>query len=329
MALDAARQAVEAGDADTRKSLLAIQLIVRRLAAMPGSRTLVLVSPGFQTGDDYLEQDVAIDLATKQNIVINALDARGLYTGIREADNDGPSTLESTEAEEPFNRKARILQSGVMAELADGTGGKLFRDSNDLAGGFDQLATPPEYVYVLGFNPENLKKGGSYHRLKVAVARRHGWTVQARPGYYATTGTNAPEKLLSAELEQALFSHDEVHSMPVTLKEEYTSQGGPNRELYVITHIDLSGVHFHKVNQANVDDLILVCGLFDINGNYLQGKKKNLSLHFASDVLNRMTEGMNVKTTFDVKPGAYLIRVVVRDSGDGLLSTVNGSGFIQ
>ena len=38
---------------------------------------------------------------------------------------------------------------------------------------------------------------------------------------------------------------------------------------------------------------------------------------------------MNVKTTFDVEPGAYLIRVVVRDSADGLLSTANGSGLIQ
>ncbi|HUY82376.1 MAG TPA: VWA domain-containing protein [Acidobacteriaceae bacterium] len=329
LALDAARQAVEVGDTDTRTSMLAIQQVVRRLAAMPGSRTLVLVSPGFQTGDDYLEQDVAIDLATKQDIVINALDARGLYTGIHEAEDYGPSTLQATQTEAPYNRQGRILQSGVMAELADGTGGKLFRDNNDLAGGFDQLGSPPEYVYVLGFSPAELKKAGSYHTLKVVVARRHGWTVQARPGYYATTGAQAPEKMLSTELEQVLFSHDEVKSIPVTLTEGYSKQGGGSRKLLVITHIDLSGVHFKKVNQANVDNLILVCGLFDINGNYLEGKKKNLSLHFASDVLNRITEGMNVKTTFDVKPGAYLIRVVVRDSGDGLVSAVNGSGFIE
>lgn len=328
MALDAARQAVEAGKADSLKSLLAIQLAVRRLAAMPGSRTLVLISPGFQTGDDYPQQDAAIDLATKQNIVVNALDASGLYTGVRQADAGGPTTPEADQAEAPFNRQARILQTAVMAYLADGTGGKLFRDSNDLVRGLGQVAAPPEYVYMLGFSPEELKKSARYHRLKVEVPRHHGWTVQARLGYYADTISNAPAQALSVELEQALFSRDVVNSMPVTLKEGYSNQGGDSRELDVITHIDLSGIDLKKVNQSNVDNLILVCGLFDVNGNFLQGKRKELGLRLANDVINRITQGMNIKTSFDVKPGAYLIRVVVRDSGNGLLSAVNGSGFV-
>ena len=66
----------------------------------------------------------------------------------------------------------------------------------------------------------------------------------------------------------------------------------------------------------------------ELNGSYLQGKKQEISLRLEEDVLQQLTEGMNVKTTFDVEPGAYQIRVVLRDSGDQLLSAVNGSGFI-
>ena len=329
-ALDAARREVQIGDENTRRALLAIEAVVRHLAAMPGARTLILISPGFQTGDDHTEQNAAINLATGRNIVINALDARGLNTGAPGADNEnGPSTPLATQLEDPINRQALLLQSNVMAELADGTGGKFFRGDNDLLGGFDQLGSPPEYIYVLAFRPEILKKGGQYHRLKIVLAKNRDSTVQARRGYYETAGTDAPEKLLSDELQQALFSREEMHSLPIALKTEYARKEASNRELLVTTRIDLSGVHFHKVNNANVDDLTLVCGLFDLNGNYLQGKRREISLRLADDVLKQLSEGMNVKTTFDVEPGAYLIRVVVRDSADGLLSTVNGSGLIQ
>jgi hypothetical protein len=120
-----------------------------------------------------------------------------------------------------------------------------------------------------------------------------------------------------------------MRTLPIALKAEYLKKDGPNRELSVTTHVDVSGIHFRKVNNTNVDDLTLVCGLFDINGNYLQGKKREIALRLTDDALKQLTDGMNVTTTFDVEPGAYLIRVVVRDSGDRLLSAVNGAGLIQ
>ena len=330
MTLDAARREVQVGDAETQGALRAIISVVQRLSMMPGARTLVLVSPGFQTGDEHFDQDHAISLATTSNIVINTLDARGLYTGIPDASGtNGPGDPLAAQMEDPINRAGLLLQTSVLADLADGTGGKFFRDNNDLLGAFDQLASPPEYIYVLGFRPENLKKGGQYHHLKVVLSKNHDGTVQARRGYLETAGTEAPEKLLTAELQQALFSHDETHTVPIALKTEYSKKEGTNRELSVTTQIDLGGVHFSKDNKANIDNLTLVCGLFDSNGNYLQGKKREISLRMADDVLKQYTEGMNIKTTFDVEPGSYLIRVVLRDAGNGLLSTVNGSGVIE
>ena len=71
-----------------------------------------------------------------------------------------------------------------MAELADGTGGTYFHNSNDLQGGFQALTVAPEYVYLLELSPENLKADGAYHHLKVKVDR-NGVKLQARRGYYA------------------------------------------------------------------------------------------------------------------------------------------------
>lgn len=328
-ALDAARREKRIGDASTRRSLLSVQLAVRRLAAMPGSRTLILVSPGFLTGTDHSEQDTIIDLATKENVIVNALDARGLYTGISGADNaNEPSTPAIAQMEGPYLRGSMTAQSGVMSELAYGTGGEFFRDSNDLTSGFDELAAPPQFIYELGFSPTDLKHPGRYHRLKVElVGKNHGWSVQARSGYSESATDNSPEKQLSEELEQALFSRDQVQNFPIALSTGF-SKAGAQRNLSVTTHIDLNAIDLRRSNSTSVDNLTLVCGLFDINGNYLQGKKKEISLHLSDDVRSQITKGMNVTTTFEVPPGAYFIRVVVRDIGTGSVSAANGSGFI-
>ncbi len=76
------------------------------------------------------------------------------------------------------------LNENVMAELADGTGGTYFHNSNDLEGGFKRLTTGPEYLYLLEFSVKNVKQDGTYHRLKVKVDR-NGLNLQARHGYFA------------------------------------------------------------------------------------------------------------------------------------------------
>lgn len=58
----------------------------------------------------------------------------------------------------------------VLADLADATGGFFFHNNNDLDEGFRRLAGRPEFSYLLGFSPQNLKLDGKYHKLKVTLA---------------------------------------------------------------------------------------------------------------------------------------------------------------
>ena len=47
---------------------------------MPGKRTIVIVSPGFLTLDDVQQdKNEIVDRAIRANVVINSLNARGLY----------------------------------------------------------------------------------------------------------------------------------------------------------------------------------------------------------------------------------------------------------
>jgi len=89
-----------------------------------------------------------------------------------------------------FRAASMKAAENVMAELADGTGGIFFHNSNDLDAGFKALTEAPDVVYVLELSLDNVKPDGSYHRLKVKVDR-DGMQVQARRGYVAPK----PEKI--------------------------------------------------------------------------------------------------------------------------------------
>jgi hypothetical protein len=73
----------------------------------------------------------------------------------------------------------------------------------------------------------------------------------------------------------------------------------------------------------------LVYGLFDRNGNYSQGIKKVVELRLKDETLERLGQGITVRTSFDVKPGTYLIRLVVRDAEGQKLTATNGAVDIQ
>jgi VWFA-related protein len=183
-----AMRELEMGDLDTRTSLLFIGDVVHRMQSLPGRRTLVLVSPGFpaMTSESMAEESMVLDIAARANVTISALDARGVYTTEIDASERGASSqfeLQNGMAQE-YHRDTAESAGNILGELADGTGGTYFHNSNDLQGGLQQLMAGPEYLYVLEFSLANAKHDGSYHRLSVEV-NRGGARVQARRGYFA------------------------------------------------------------------------------------------------------------------------------------------------
>ncbi|HEY2118951.1 MAG TPA: VWA domain-containing protein [Candidatus Acidoferrum sp.] len=183
---DAAGRAVQLGDQDAHVTLGFIRDIVNKMSAMPGQRILVLVSPGFLTLslDALSEKSHILDLAAQSNVVISALDARGLYTTIVEASDGRLSNALAARSEAQYHGDSMALNEDIMAELADGTGGSFFHNSNDLSGGFETLTATPECVYLLEMSLQNVKQDGAYHLLKVKV-NDDKLKLQARRGYYA------------------------------------------------------------------------------------------------------------------------------------------------
>ena len=143
--------ALSAGEQETRLALGSLRELVRRMAAMPGQRLIVMISPGFlRLSDQPREESDIIDRAIKASVTISALDARGLYTDT--PDISKPSSPAAVERQRLDTAAARA-SSDVMGELADATGGTFFENSNDLQRGFKDLAAVPEVYYILSFSP--------------------------------------------------------------------------------------------------------------------------------------------------------------------------------
>jgi VWFA-related protein len=186
MVEEAAGRSVQVGDQDAHVTLSFIHEIVGKMRQMPGQRILVLVSPGFLTisVDALNEKSRIIDLAAQSNVTISALDARGLYTTIIGASDGSLGSARQQRNEAQYHGESTVLNEDVMAELADGTGGSFFHNSNDLLGGFQSLTATPEYVYLLEMSLQSVKQDGTYHPLKVKVDN-DGLKLTARRGYYA------------------------------------------------------------------------------------------------------------------------------------------------
>ena len=80
--------------------------------------------------------------------------------------------------------------------------------------------------------------------------------------------------------------------------------------------VDATKLPFRKEDGRNRDDLTLVVGLFDQNGNFISALQKTIELRLKDQTLSAwMQSGIENSTDFTVKPGKYLVRLVVRDSG--------------
>ncbi len=250
-----ARQELETGGQETRLSLGTLKEAVRRISAMPGQRMIIVVSPGFMNTDALQEQSQLADHALHSNVVINTLDARGLYTNMPDASQQRPPSAAIAGLVQQYHTAEQAADADILADFADATGGTFFHNNNDLEEAFRRLAAQPEFSYLLGFSPQNLKADGHYHKLKVTLNSPAKGLIQARKGYYAPQGTTDPKEQARQAIEDAVFSQEESRDIPVELHTQFFKPDDTDAKLSVVVHMDVRHIHFRKVNGRNDNDL--------------------------------------------------------------------------
>jgi VWFA-related protein len=329
-----------AGEHESRVSLFALKEVLHSVSRMPGKRSIVVVSPGFIIPDLQYESTDIIDSAVRSQVTINTLDARGLYVIIPYGDaSHRPPVVPGDSVAVPgapttsktfMEIAAASAQDDLLAALADGTGGIFFHNNNDFNEGFRSLAEAPGYSYILAFAPQNLKLDGSFHTLKVKLKDHPRLTLQARRGYYAPKHFADPNEQAKQEIEDAMYSQEELHDLPVKLHTQFFKANDAYAKLVVLAQVDVKYLHFRKVEGRNDNVLTCVSAIFNRNGTFLQGMEKTVTMHLKDETLeHKLPSGITLKASFDVKPGSYLVRLVVRDAEGQAMSAENGTVEIR
>jgi VWFA-related protein len=319
-----ASQVLNVGEEESRMVLRVLGQTVHRMAALPGQRNLVLVSPGFLTPELEYDYNELIDSALRGQVIVSSLDARGLYTIIPfgDASHAGrPGALRTLLA-----TQSASAESDILSVLAYSTGGTFFQNSNDMNEGFRRVAEAPEFWYVLGFTPQNLKTDGKFHTLKVSLTSGQKYDLQSRRGYYAPRQALDSAEEAKREIEDEVFSSEQLHDLPLMLHTQFFKPSEDAAKLTVLAHIDVKRLHYKQSADRNQNDLTVVTAVFDRNGNFLQANQKLVQMRWKSETLQaKLGSGITLKSSFDVKPGRYLVRVVARDTEQQGMSAESGA----
>lgn len=337
--LNLARSLVQQNQNLVRDNLQQIDRVVQRLSQMPGRRNVILVSPGFLTQTEQLQLDRIIDRALRSQVVINSLDPKGLAILLRSGDASlgySPSSGDAMRASRAVDSNRESVATSVLAEVAEGTGGKYVHNTNDLQGGLAGLERSG--AYILAFAPTELKTDGSYHGLKVMLGgESKGLTIQARRGYFAPKGDapaaasaesdgDAAEHAQHDQIQQQVLSKADVSELPIELRNSVAEQPDHTQVVTVSAHLDTRALQFQQEGDRNINAITFVVAVFDGKDKLIEAQQRRMSINALDAQLPILfRRGLETAFTFKLPAGAYRVRAVVADSVQHLLGAKSDS----
>lgn len=317
----------------TQTTLEAVRGAIGQLAQATGNRILLFASSGFLSGDLGPEEHEIMDQALRADVTIDSIDSKGLYAEELGGPQGEPSHYPGADLAMIHDMESLgdQLESEdyAMADFAEGTGGLLFRNNNDLDFGFRELGLAPAYAYELGFSPD---EDGKYHKIKVKLKNGSHDFIQARPGYFAPTKEEMEPKGPSAEekIDAEVRGSDERSDFPLSVSERPVTASSGGRELSVQTRVDIQKLPFEIKEDRRVDMLTFVAALFDSQGKMVTGKEAQMQFALKSESFERFSKsGISGAMSLEAPPGSYRLRVVVEEALHNEMSATSQQVQIQ
>jgi VWFA-related protein len=194
-----------------------INLLIRQLGAFPGHKTVLLLSPGFTTDGEPDHFQAMLNKANLADLTFYAFDANGLSeTSTTQASSMAMQHVATLSQQQPMeaamnSKNGSMGSAGVVAELsrqdnylhdavrtsdsqsglralAEGTGGFLVANTNDLRKPFQQIVEEADTHYEADYHPSSANYDGHFRKIEVKLARADlvaNAKVESRNGYFA------------------------------------------------------------------------------------------------------------------------------------------------
>ncbi|HBL31540.1 MAG TPA: hypothetical protein DD490_32355 [Acidobacteria bacterium] len=329
-------------DASAQKANIAaftqsIAALARMMAAVDGRKYVVYLSEGFNSELLQGSQDTAVQQAQAESAISGEI--YNVDSELRMGDTKSLNQIEKMLDE--FRRADCTIQAvdigglrvksdlgnsrvgsgkDSLLQIAKGTGGELFENTNNLAGAMGELLERTSVTYVLSFQPEGLKWDGSYRRLKVEVkGQPRGTRVVSRPGYYAPkpyTAQNPIEKMMDAASQ--MVSGEESGSVKMSVLAAPFQVAGDKAYVPIFLEIDGPSLLADTTGTALPADIYIYA--MDSGGAVHDFVAQSLGLDIAKAGAQLRQSGLKFFGHVDLYPGDYSIRVMVRNGATGASS---------
>ncbi|HEY0781121.1 MAG TPA: VWA domain-containing protein, partial [Thermoanaerobaculia bacterium] len=259
----------------------------------------------------------------RADCVVQAIDIGGLR-GYQPVETGGFHGGQGTGAVRPPG-------DDTLFQIADGTGGDLYRNFNDLGDAMAQMLARTSLTYVLAFQPEGLPSDGSYRPLRVVLKHPPaGVRVVARPGYYAPrpfTKLDANERMM-ATADTILGGRPggafAVAVLPLPLRPAVGETRAP-----VPVALEIDGPGLEGGMTAGFLPAEVFAYALDDKGGLADFFSQTLMLDLAKVGAGLARGGLKFLGRLDLPPGAYTLRVLVRNARTGQSSLQQAEFAVQ
>jgi len=308
-----------------RITLQILQRVLMSLSAAKGRKSVVLVSEGFIYDPNLDEFKQVLQASKRSNTAMYFVDARGLTGG---------SIYQTAEFGPPLDNRdigsalLDTLQEGEGSEsLAADSGGFSVKNTNDLGKGIQRIADESRAYYLLGYNSTNPARDGRFRKISVKIPSRKGINIRARKGYFAPLEgklvAKKPEPV-DPDIQAALDSPYEETEVPLRASSyvfDETLLG--KASTLIAADIDVSKFAYEdKAGRfADTIDFLLVVAHRETGEFYRYDQKVEMNLQPATR--ERIARSwFPVLRDFELAPGGYQAKIVVRDHNSGKIGTV-------
>jgi VWFA-related protein len=341
-------QALARRDQNIASALESLRQVATWVSGVPGRKVLVWLTGDipFVTGQGPIslgrlgaeQYERTMKALADANVAVYPVDVRGVVPqtmyvrGYVDPEWQQKQTLNEAQDSSSTGIAARsaALQRGVvhteyghdaMNYFANLTGGRAYYNHNDIQRVLDDASDDSTRYYMLSYYLDRSKVKPGWHKLKVKV-ERDGVTVRARNGYFVPKPSEEGSPSVRQQDEStALTSPFEYTALPVNLKWMDTAAQGDKRkvrfEVFVPPSSELVG------GERNALDLDVIATAFDGTRSIAGQSSKAIKSQLKPQALEQVTKfGVTYISDLDVKPGDYVVRLVVRDNLSGRMGSI-------
>jgi VWFA-related protein len=228
--------------------------------------------------------------------VVHTIDVTGLATSV-DASSEGDARVAVGAGRES------------LSWIAADTGGRFYKDMNDLATPLGEIVDATRRYYVLAFEPEALKGAGKFHKLKVQVKGR-GQKVSHRTGYTES----APDVTAALDREQTAEAVAKgLSGGPIAIEALALPYRNAEGRISVPVVVAVDGKTLLDRGPGEALPLEVFGYAFDEKGQVQDIVALVSTLDLPKFGTKLRESGLLVQASFDLPPGRHNLRFVVRD----------------